>query len=58
MANEPNEKNCKKCGATLVIRCPKDDKDFCEKKKYYTCTSCDHAEIEEGYPEECHYEEE
>ena len=58
MTNEPTDKNCKVCGATLVINCPKDEVDMCEKKRYFYCSSCDHAEIEEGYPEECNYEEE
>ncbi len=49
-------KKCKKCGATLVITCPIKEEDFCEKKRYYTCIECDHAEVEEGYPESCTYE--
>lgn len=57
MTREPDKKTCKKCGATLAIKCPKDNIDLCEKKRYYTCTSCDHAEMEEGYPEDCNYED-
>ena len=48
---------CGQCGARLVITCPKDDAAFCEKKRYYTCTECDHVIMdEEDYPDKCSYE--
>ncbi|MGF7185637.1 DNA-directed RNA polymerase subunit RPC12/RpoP [Desulfitispora alkaliphila] len=51
------ESKCKKCGASIVDKCPETEDQLCEKKKNVVCPECEYVELQEDDTAKCAHPE-